>query len=63
MRWLLLIELCSSINARCEWKIVGSYRSQEACVLGALMVPSINFKCRERRIESIPLPKSRPTRD
>jgi hypothetical protein len=62
MKWLLLIELCNPISARCEWRVVDSYRSQEQCVLGALMVPSINFKCRERRIESIPLPRPRPDR-
>jgi hypothetical protein len=40
--------------------VVDSYRTQEACVLGALTIPSINFRCRERRIESIPLPRPRP---
>jgi hypothetical protein len=61
MKWLLLIELCNPISARCEWRVVDSYRSQEQCVLGALMVPSINFKCKQR-VESlrIPLPRARP---
>jgi len=63
MRWLLLIQLCSPLTARCEWKLADSYRTQEACVLGALTIPSISFKCRERRIESVPLPRPRPRRD
>jgi hypothetical protein len=63
MRWLLLIELCSPLTARCEWRVADSFRTEEACVIGALMIPSINFRCRERRIESVPLPRPRPKND
>ena len=35
MKWLLLIELCSPLTARCEWRIADSYRTEEACVLCA----------------------------
>jgi hypothetical protein len=52
--------LCSPLTARCEWRIADSYRTEEACVLGALTIPSLVFKCRERRIESVPLPRARP---
>ena len=63
MKWLLLIELCSPLTARCEWRVADSFRTEEACVIGALTIPSINFRCRERRIESVLLPRPRPTRD
>jgi len=62
MRWLLLIQLCHPLTARCEWRVADSYRTEEACVLGALTIPSLVFRCRERRIESVPLPRARPPR-
>jgi len=62
MCWLLLIQLCHPLTARCEWRVADSYRTEEACVLGALTIPSLVFKCREHRIESVPLPRARPPR-
>ena len=62
MKWILLIQLCSPLTARCEWRVADSYRTEEACVVGALAIPSIEFRCRQR-VESlsIPLPRPRPT--
>ena len=62
MKWILLIQLCSPLTARCEWRVADSYRTEEACVVGALMIPNLEFRCRQR-VESlsIPLPRPRPT--
>ena len=60
MKWTLLILLCHPLTAKCEWKIADSYFSEERCVLAALEIPNIEFKCR-RHVESVPLPRPRPT--
>ena len=57
MKWTLLIMVCSVYTAKCEWKVADTYFSEERCVMGALMIPNLEYKC---RIERVPLPRPRP---
>jgi hypothetical protein len=61
---LLFMLLCAPLHANeCEWKYVGAYRSEEICVAAGLSLgePLPPFRCR-LHVESIPLPRPRPTR-
>ena len=62
-RWLLLATICGLPTSwDCERQTIGVFRDEAVCMTAGLTMPiDAQFKC-VQYVESIPLPRPRPTR-